>query len=389
MRIAYLLVDPGIGVFGSKGASVHVQEIVRAFRLAGHEVVIFCTRTDDLIPADLTDVEVHCVPVPRHHDTRAREEAITAAADQLTAAAAGHHVDLVYERYSLFSSAGADLADRLGIPLVVEVNAPLVDEQRRHRHLVAEERACEMTARLLGRADLVVCVSEVVAAWVRASLPLDGSTVTIVPNGVNTSRVRPGRRDDGHDRVVIGFVGTLKPWHGTDLLLRAAPGLLDAARIEICGTGPEQPRLEALADELGITEHVRFHGAVPPSEVPNLLRDFDIAVAPYPPGDHYFSPLKVYEYLAAGLPVVASAIGSLPELLHHGEVGVLVPPGDPIVLASALRSLVDDPGRRAELGHRARRLAVAEHSWQRRCRDILEQLDSRTTRSRAGTARVA
>ena len=128
--------------------------------------------------------------------------------------------------------------------------------------------------------------------------------------------------------MTVGFVGTLKPWHGTDLLLRALARTRENLRLDICGTGPQQEELEQLAAELGIAERVRLHGAVAPDEVPQVLHRLDIAAAPYPAGDHYFSPLKVYEYLAAGLPVVASAIGTIPEMLGDGELGVLVPAGD-------------------------------------------------------------
>ena len=88
-----------------------------------------------------------------------------------------------------------------------------------------------------------------------------------------------------------------------------------------------------------------------------MLGCFDIAVAPYPEGDHYFSPLKVYEYMAAGLPIVASAIGEIPALLEEGECGMLVPPGDVDALAASLDRLASDAELRRMLGHRARRSA--------------------------------
>lgn len=89
-----------------------------------------------------------------------------------------------------------------------------------------------------------------------------------------------------------------------------------------------------------------------------------MAVAPYPEsGDHYFSPLKVYEYAAAALPVVASRIGQIPQVVEHGRTGVLVPPSDPAVLASAIDDLVADPARAQEMGRAGRALMVEHHSW--------------------------
>jgi glycosyltransferase involved in cell wall biosynthesis len=90
----------------------------------------------------------------------------------------------------------------------------------------------------------------------------------------------------------------------------------------------------------------------------------DVAVAPYPPqAEFYFSPLKVYEYMAAGLPVVASRIGQIEEAIRDGVDGVLCPPGDPEAFAAALLRLADDPLLRARLGRAARESVVAERTW--------------------------
>lgn len=376
MRIAYLLVDPGIGVYGTKGASVHVQEVVRALRAEGHEVTVYCTRRDEHVPDDLADLRVVSHALPATDGTADRERAIAKNGHRLAALAAAEPYDLVLERYSLFSDAGAQLAEALAVPLVVEVNAPLVTEQRQHRDLVDETGAYGSTARLFARADLITCVSEPVASWVVDTVGSDRG-VLVVPNGVNTDRIHPRRSPKGDDEpVTIGFVGTLKPWHGTDLLVRAVAGLPASLRdrvvVDVVGTGPEQSALEALAAELGLADRARFRGAVPPAEMPRVLQELDVAVAPYPPGEHYFSPLKVYEYLAAGLPVVSSAIGTLPEVLQHGRTGVLVAPGDVPALSAALAELVSRPDRRTELGRRARTSAVAEHDWRLRCRMILD-----------------
>src|SRR5262249_3400525 len=105
-------------------------------------------------------------------------------------------------------------------------------------------------------------------------------------------------------------------------------------------------------------------GAVDHSQVPALLALMDVAVAPYPKlHDFYFSPLKVYEYMAAGLPVVASDIGQLPDVIRHGINGLLVPPGDAGALARALRQLATAPKLRKQLGQAARAQVTREHTW--------------------------
>lgn len=379
MRIAYVLLDPGIGVFGTKGASVHVQEVTRALRAEGHDVTVFCTRTDSHVPADLADLDVRRHRLPKGAGPE-REAAVAAAAAAIAEEISADGFDLVHERYSLFSDVAARLADPAhgpAIPAILEVNAPLVEEQRAHRSLHDEAGAREATRRQLRAARLVSCVSPQVARWARDE-GAAASRVVVTPNGVNTARITP--RPDGERRVTnspvtVGFVGTLKPWHGTHLLLHALAAAREDLGLEVIGTGPEHEALARLAAELGIAERVRLHGAVAPDEVPQVLHRLDIAAAPYPAGDHYFSPLKVYEYLAAGLPVVASAIGTIPQMLGGGELGVLVPAGDVAALAEALDALAADPQRRARLGRAAREAAVAEHDWRRRCRDLLEQVE--------------
>ncbi|GAA1488750.1 glycosyltransferase family 4 protein [Brachybacterium sacelli] len=384
MRIAYILLDPGIGVFGTKGASVHVQEVIRALRSDGHEVTVHCTRVDEHMPADLSDLEVRRHRLPRGTGAE-REQAVAAAAADIAAEVATGGFDLAYERYSLFSDALARLADPAAgapVPGILEVNAPLIEEQRRHRHLHDDVAALGATRAQLHAAQVVSCVSPAVAEWARGQgAPAERLVVT--PNGVNTSRITPRAHDlaggtelaDPSAPVTVGFVGTLKPWHGTELLLHALARTRGDLRLDICGTGPQQEELAELATELGLADRVLLRGAVAPERVPAVLHGLDLAVAPYPAAEHYFSPLKVYEYLAAGLPVIASAIGTLPEVLRHGELGVLVEPGDVDALAAALDELAADPARRARLGRAAREAALTEHDWRNRCRALLERVE--------------
>ncbi|MFC2306550.1 MAG: 2-amino-4-hydroxy-6-hydroxymethyldihydropteridine diphosphokinase, partial [Neisseria elongata] len=236
-------------------------------------------------------------------------------------------------------------------------NAPLIDEQRRHRSLVDASGAAQVLHRQVAAARATVCVSDPVADWVRrrtADLP-DANDVVgrihTVPNGVSVRRIQPQPEDP--DRVVVTFVGTLKPWHGVADLITAAALARQSWSLRIIGDGPEMDSLRAQAGRLGV--EVDFRGAVAPQDIPTHVAGSAIGVAPYPDlgggEQQYFSPMKVLEYLAAGLAVVASDVGQVPQLLEDGSGrhGVLVAPSDPTALAAALDDLAVCPDRRARM----------------------------------------
>lgn len=358
MRIAYATVDPGIPVFGTKGASVHIQEVVRELIRRGHDVTVHTTRAGDDIPDDLAGLEVIETRI-EVDDPGARERAQQEVSARIAARIIAGGADLVYERYSLFSTALAEVAEATGAAGILEVNAPLIEEQRTHRVLVDEEAAAKALARQVAAATATVAVSDPVRDWVRERT--GSESVHTVPNGVSITRIVPRPEDIGDP--VVTFVGTLKPWHGVADLLAAAALAKRPWKLRIIGDSPERAALEEQAAGLGI--EVDFRGAVAPADMPGQLAGSAIGVAPYPDlggeQQQYFSPLKVYEYLAAGLPVVASAVGQLPQIL--GELGTLVPPSDPAALAAAIDTLAADPVLRGKLGWRGRMQAEEKHSW--------------------------
>ena len=354
MHIAYVCLDPGIPVFGTKGASVHIQEVVREYRRRGHDVTVYATRRGSDVPDDLAELRVVDVPITTR-DEEERERAQQAASASVSDMVRAGGYDLVYERYSLFSTVIAEC----GVPGILEVNAPLIDEQRTHRMLVDEQAADAALQEQVQAALATICVSDPVRDWVIART--EGTRVFTVPNGVNVHRITPQPESPG--APVVTFVGTLKPWHGVDVLLRARAQAHKDWQLRIIGDGPMRAELDDLARSLGVD--VDFRGAVAPDAIPQHMAGTAIGVAPYPAmdtdSDQYFSPLKVYEYMAAGLPVVASRVGQLPEIM--GESAYLVPPSDPEALAEALDALVANPVERAQVGSDNRRQAEREHSW--------------------------
>ena len=370
MRVAYVCTDPGVPVFGRKGASVHVQAVLGALTARGDQLQVIAARVGDDRPAHLPAMPVHVLPVDTAESARAREHAVRLADDHvvdvLDHLAHQGGVDLVYERYALWGRSATAWAAERGVPSVVEVNAPLVEEQSLHRVLVDRAAAERVAHEVLSRAGTVVCVSECVAAWARAH-STNPERVHVVGNGVDTRRVRPAAEPPDETPFTIGFVGSLKPWHGVEDLVSAVALLAagdDGYRLLVVGDGPQREAIRSQVRALSLDGVVEMTGAVPPDEIPTLLHRMHVAVAPYPSiPDFYFSPLKVYEYLAAGLPVVATRTGELTSTLGDGRHGVLVEPGSPAQLAAALTDLHADPALRAALGRSGRRAAVERHDW--------------------------
>ncbi|NCC33535.1 MAG: glycosyltransferase, partial [Chloroflexia bacterium] len=296
MRVAYVCADPGVPVFGTKGSSVHVQAVLRALLRRGLEVTLLASRFDGPPPADLAAVTCVALPRPPKGATHTREAALLAANEDLAAALErSGPFDLVYERYSLWSYAAMGYAQRTGVPGLLEVNAPLIDEQIRHRELINRAGAMQVAQRLFRTATALLAVSQEVAAYLRTFA--SEASIVVVPNGVDPDRFPMGPHPALRATYTVGFVGTLKPWHGLEVLLAAFIQLhqrLPSARLLLVGDGPERDKLEAQVNASGLAPVVEFTGAVAPEAIPGLLARMDVATAPYPSRERcYFSPLKL------------------------------------------------------------------------------------------------
>jgi glycosyltransferase involved in cell wall biosynthesis len=413
IRILYLSSDLGIPILGRKGASVHVRSMVQAFARAGHEVVVASPILSKSPWEEPATLDVPSLHLPPSEDTQRAVLALKSFAEglgvsgslpgelrrilhnpELTAALKhrfeNHPPDFIYERATLYGIAGVTLARELRRPLLLELNAPLAVEQAAYRGTGLGDLAERAERYVLHQADAVLTVSAPLRDYV-LGLGVAASRVHVIPNGIDPALFHPAPAGASADASpfgpgpVLGFVGGLRPWHGVESL----PALLErmipqhpAAKLVIVGEGPLRQKLEADVERRRLSSSVHFLGAVAHEAVPNLIRRFDLALAPYDPTDHafYFSPLKLFEYMACGVAVVAARIGQIAEVIEDGETGLLYPPGDLEGLAAACRKLLGDGPLRARLGSAAAARVHAHHTWSHnaaRSVEIASTLDGR------------
>lgn len=372
MRIAYVCADGGIAVFGDKGASVHITAMAGAFGRIGHEVRVLCARRGS--GAAGYPVEQVAPDLPPHDDRAGKERGHIATAAAIEARLVALHrdwpFDMIYERYSLWSTAGVRAGRRLRLPVVVEVNAPLVTEQAAFRALVLGDEARAIEAEVFHQADALAVVSDELVGYVCA-IGAEASRVHVIRNAVDTALFTPQVPPATVAGIpagafVVGFSGSLKAWHGLDTLLPAFAALRDhlpRAHLLVVGEGPRKAWVEGYAAGAGLEAAVTLTGWVGHDDLPGLIARMDVATAPYPAAEgHYFSPLKLYEYLAVGRPVVASRIGQTAQVLDGTDAALLIAPGDPQALTAALLRVAQEPGLAADLARHAA-TEGRRHDW--------------------------
>jgi glycosyltransferase involved in cell wall biosynthesis len=286
--------------------------------------------------------------------------------------------DVIHERYNLLAMGGAWASRRLGIPYVLEVNADLLEERqaqgKRERGL--RRRFAEWTTRFCyDRASRIICVSAQLKDHLVYKWQVDAEKIVVLPNAADTEAF--GRRYDveairrrlgvGQEPVVM-FVGGFYLWHDLGLLVESFTQVVNRipeAKLVLVGDGRTRPMIEELIAENKLQNAVVMTGPVEHRQIPEMLAIASVAVAPNISffDGHGGSPLKIYEYMAAGKAIVATRTGQVAEVIQDRNNGLLVEAGDKKGLAEAMITLLCDPILRDQLGRQARQQAVEHHSW--------------------------
>jgi glycosyltransferase involved in cell wall biosynthesis len=349
------------------GQSVHIDELVAAFREAGHEVIVvgpsFYEKTS--FGGESRLIQTIRRVLPGFFAELAELIYNLPAFFRLWRVYRSFSPDFVYERYNLYYLCGMLLKRFYRVPFCLEINSPIAEERSRFGALRLRWLARLLEHLVWRSADKVFVVTAVLGEMaVAAGVPPD--RITVIPNGVERGAFPPepykAAQQRSDDPVVIGFVGFVREWHGLGAVVSGLASDQGNPPIQLVVVGPLSPDLERQAQALRVADRVRFTGLQQRGKIPDVIRSFDIALQPRAVG--YASPLKLFEYMACGRAIIAPNQPNIREILTDGQNAILFDPEEPGALWRAIRRLAADPEMRERLGNAARRtLDDRDYSW--------------------------
>jgi len=287
--------------------------------------------------------------------------------------------DVVFERNSLYNSGVAMACKRLNLPYVMFFDADQIAEldfMGKPLTGLLRWRAQNLLRYNLNTARRIICVSEPAKKHLMENWNVPSDKIVVLSNAVDVRRFKPNPSLRAETRAslqlttnpLVVFVGSFYQWHDVTTLLKAFSTVLKKhtdAKVILVGDGTERERMMSLSKDLGIEQAVTFTGFVGHADVSRYVNASDIAVVPVPKMqvNMWLSPMKLFEYMASGKAVIASAMGQIKEVVRDGENGLLIPAGDETALVDALTRLIEDETLRMNLGNQAREDAVNNHSW--------------------------
>lgn len=370
------------------GQAVHIEEMIDALRSLGHEVRVVAPLADQSegrMGGGVGWVHRLKAMLPKAIYELMELAYSLVAYRKLMASAREFRPDVIYERYNLFLLAGLMARRRLGVPLLLEVNAPLVAERTQHSGGLALQKLARWAEGKAWRgADAVLPVTAVLASHLREyGVPTE--RIHVIPNGINRdhfahapSPAEAKARLGLQGRVVLGFTGFVRDWHGVDRIVdwMATPGAPASTHLLVVGDGPVRAELEAQSRRLGLADRVSFTGVIHRDQVPAHVAAFDVALQPAV--TPYASPLKLMEYLVLAKAVIAPATPNLQEILTDGVNALLFDEARSGALEQALQQVCSDEPLRHRLAQGAAdTIDRLELTWQGNARRVIGLVEHR------------
>lgn len=391
LRIAYLCSDAGVPVLGFSGCSVHVREMSNAFAGLGTDISIYALSKGEGNPCPVPVTEVH----PLKKKWLGKDLRLFLSNMKLYRQCKKdfcvRRPHFIYERYGLYGWAGMKLAKQFSIPIILELNTMLSEEQRHRLHYPKLARYFETS--ILQQVDWVCCPSKILRSMI-LERGVSKRKVAVTPNGVDFDkfdyRLDPGRirKRFGLDReFVVGFVGILTRLWGANTILESARQVISECEdihFMIVGDGREHSEISKFIAKNALSGKFTLTGGVSHSDIPWYIAAMDLAIAPYSYKEPFHgSAMKIFEYMAMAKPVIASAQGQIKDLIQNEENGMLIEPDDSLGLTKAILRLKRDRRMMREMGLKAR-ATVENYTWEtnaQRILDIYKQISNNPTQS--------
>jgi len=374
-----------------EGSQVHANEFMKAMNKLGHE----------MIPIELSFQSKKALTKKSYYGNiqKAAANRVTAFFREIKAVSMNvlriirllgicfrYKPDAIINRYVLYDFSAIVVGRLLNIPVLYEVNASAVYEKELQNDFYFKALGQKIENMIFEKSDAVSVVSQSLKNYF-ADKKVNVSNTIVAPNGVNLDHypAHPSVPDElsaissaWTDKTVLGFLGSLKSWHGVQRAVSIMPELIAQNpdfRLLIIGDGNERATLEELIQTLNIEEYVYITGFIEHEKVPGALSIIDIALAPYEDLDHfYFSPLKIFEYMAAAKPVVAPPLGQITELIENHHSGILLKENNDRQLIENIIELSRDRTKSDLLGKQAKETVVSHYTWTANAQKISNSL---------------
>lgn len=412
MKIGYLMQTgvPDIRQRPLSGPANHVWQVYKQLEALGHQMRLLAVLDGRIwLSTDLETFEPVVIPWLDRGPLRLAERAIRRAQatlrlpyavwfESLRFAQACRQAlsdcDVFYERMGWVGYGGIMAARRLNIPLILEVNGDHLDEfeslgiaprgSQRWLSIWLAHRAIKHTAHVVAAGD--GWREKFMRRW-----QTPPEKITTVENGtqlvdlLSREDLRAFQPAEGNGRSpTIVYLGGFYPWQGVNLLLEAFAQARQAgqhAHLLLIGSGPQEADLRAQVNALCLQDDVTFTGHLPLPEMARHLAQADIGISPYC-GREEFSGLKLLDYKAAGLAIIASGRDGQPTILENGRSAHIVPPCDSDALSQAIIRLCQDQEYLRCLGQNARADAETRHSWRQTAVQIAQILEQTIAEAR-------
>ncbi|WP_199610869.1 glycosyltransferase family 4 protein [Flocculibacter collagenilyticus] len=337
------------------GQYVHIEEIIRSLRKNGEEVIVVAPSVaeNQSFGGDGGWVSKLKAKLPTALYEILELFYSFIAFFKLSKAILKHKPDFIYERYNLYTPAGIWAKKLFRIPLILEVNAPLLEERNKFNSIALPALARWSQRYVWRQADKVLPVTQVLADIVKSYGVLP-SRIEVIHNGINRDYFKPkvAKVKEPGDQITIGFVGFVREWHKLENMVNLIANEPDKnLKLLIVGDGPAIPGIRELAKTLGVAERVEITGLVSREEMPAQLQKIDIAIQPSVVP--YASPLKMIEYLGTGLAIVAPAQENIKELLEHNTNALLFEPENTEACAEKISEFIAQPDLMQRLSYEA------------------------------------